>query len=714
MQKQSFDQLAAEAAAGLRADHELFLDVKQELCSHLEEKAQYFTRQGHNAEESAVLAQRSFGSPLDVAAELLDANKRKMRLRSLARLFFGALVLPLAILLALYVGYGRFARVQAMTAKLYDAYEPNGAPKLPTLPFFGIPDTYYPPSPVINQLRGTSENAGSILSYWVAHRHEPNSHIFYAYYALFLQQNDERSYVAAMRQGELLEPQNALYNEFLAVYYLSRGMLAKAEKLSKADEIITDEVRDRRSFELGILELQKAAQKPYLHGYEGEVLHTRLNALPRPLLTEDYLQHIAIASGVLFPHLARHRTLARKIPGCARILLAEGRINEAEAVMDTWKPLVTLFSRDGDSMLIKGLTALACGTQLAKDGHDVYGMIGNQAKAQDAGTRYEQLIRVKSDRNNSAPGQTAARERLLQQHGSRQASVLYPVFGGVEPGDLSPEDLTPGRMHEHVLVEGFTTQFLLIILALMLIGALLQGSIWLYRLRRSASIPLLLMPPAHVILRALLLGIIAPMLIYWLYARLPLIGGREYGWASTMWPRFAVELLLVSFLMICLPAHRIRRYIRCRCEDLGIAISEKREERSINRRVFGGVIAACIVAAVSLFLPGDISPLLRLAGVVLSAGVCFASLHFANRKREQYGLYYGTLARSLAPIYAFSILAISLIAQPWLLYNEANWLRKDTMVYGYVAHSSKGQVSITKSEAIASKRLTQRVLKVLE
>ncbi len=42
-----FDNLADQAASGLKGDRELYLDVKQELRSHLEEKAEKFARKSH-------------------------------------------------------------------------------------------------------------------------------------------------------------------------------------------------------------------------------------------------------------------------------------------------------------------------------------------------------------------------------------------------------------------------------------------------------------------------------------------------------------------------------------------------------------------------------------------------------------------------------------------------------------------------------------------
>ena len=76
MDETSFDALAAEAAAGLKGDRELYLEIKTELQTHLEDKAAHFARAGHDEAESITLAKKSFGSPLDMAAELLRGQSR--------------------------------------------------------------------------------------------------------------------------------------------------------------------------------------------------------------------------------------------------------------------------------------------------------------------------------------------------------------------------------------------------------------------------------------------------------------------------------------------------------------------------------------------------------------------------------------------------------------------------------------------------------------
>ena len=199
-------------------------------------------------------------------------------------------------------------------------------------------------------------------------------------------------------------------------------------------------------------------------------------------------------------------------------------------------------------------------------------------------------------------------------------------------------------------------------------------------------------------LRALLLGIALPMLLYWLYTRCPIVGGREYGWSSSMRPRFIVKLCLLGLLMLWLPARIIRRHLQQRCADLGITLPSPREERRMNWLVRGAGVAALLLLMAAIKFTTHLLDVTTLQGLpyaanvsrpsttwgqylltdtlVLAIGIGFAMLLVAMWKRRQHALYYGTLARSLAPVYAFAILFLTLVVQPWLLYNEAHWLHQ--------------------------------------
>jgi len=702
MQEPSFEKLAADAAAGLRADQEVYRDVTQELHSFLEDKADRFRREGHDEAESVGLAKKAFGSPLEVASELLNANRGRLRLRALLRIGFNALIIPLAILMALYVGYGRAARVQNASAMLI-----GGGAKLPTLPFLGTKAVLDAKHAGLLRLPvGTTGNAPRLRQFWEAHRDDLDGYKYYAYYALYAS-GDEAQYARDMREGERIEPDNALYNVLLAEYYLNRGVQARSDSKKKP----FDDILDRRLFNFGIVELHKAVKKPYLRTYHLDIVRLRLNALPRPLLTEDYLNRISMTSAELFPYYARYRNLARKISAGARSLNEEGQTHDAEAVMDAGESYAILLARDEDTVLIGALVSTAVASIVTKDGAEFYGQIGAQTKARQAQALYSKLRNFsgnwKASRHNNP-----AFTKMLKRHGSNLSSVIFPVFGGVVP--ITEGELTPGRMQEHALIEGFGLEFLQLLLALLLVGTVMQGIIWHYRLRGAVSAPLLLMPPAREILRILWWGVALPILIYAVYSRLPIIGGRQYGWGYLGW-RFGAELLVLGFLVLWLPARMINRYVRRRCDDLEIPLPPAHEEAAVSRMVRGMLIGAIVLAVIVMALPSDRTPLvLKFIGILLALALIVTGARYAAAKRREFGLYYGTLARSMAPLYAFAIILLTLTAQPWLLYREATWLHRDTVLLGYLANSNSGPTACTSIETRVTQDYSRKLLQVLD
>ncbi len=112
----------------------------------------------------------------------------------------------------------------------------------------------------------------------------------------------------------------------------------------------TYEVVDRRAFELGIRRItESGAQAIFTHLPICRCMCKKMQALPAPRFTEDYFQQLTARSSELFPEYAPWHELAKNIPGCARVLLAEGRHADAEAVMDSWKPLSLLMVQDTTS-----------------------------------------------------------------------------------------------------------------------------------------------------------------------------------------------------------------------------------------------------------------------------------------------------------------------------------------------------------------------------
>lgn len=694
-----FEQLAEQIAAGLKSDQELYLDVKQELRLHLEEKAEHFAAEGHSPEESAELSRKSLGSPMDLAAELLDGNRGRMKFRSLLRITFGALIVPLAILLALYVGYGRFARLQETYYSVMPLVGGDTKFPLPTLPLLGKPSPLREKQSSLVQLSDT-DHPESIRRYWQAHRQDAGSYMYYAHYAnlLNMETADERTYVNAMRAGERMEPKNALYNVLLADYFLKQGVKARSEKINGKEKGTSDDVLDRRALDLGVHEMLSATKKPYLHTYQEPMVALKLSMEPRPVLTEDYIRLVVMRADELYPEFSRYRELARKIPGCARVLASQGRRRDAEAVMDTWKPYTRLLIDDSDSNLISPMACQAVAIILTKEGSPIYERLGRPTKARESRIVLQRVEEVRRRWKRGCSFANRHADQTIRLHGSALAGILLPIYGGF---GATESELKPQRIGEYVLAEEIFLEGLLVILALLLLGALFQGRVWLHRLRGADSVPLLLALPARHLARALLLGIALPVVAYSIYSQLSSISGREYGLSSGMWIRLIVELSILAILAICIPSRAIRRQIRNRCDDLGISVPSTRQEAVIEWALGLTVLIAVVSAAISVFSLSHIQLSLSVTVVVIAAGLVYAVSRAAGRSRRQYGLYYGTVARSLAPVYAFSILLLSLTAQPALLYREAKWLRRDTLFLGALADRQKKPSASNSIEAKA-------------
>lgn len=463
-------------------------------------------------------------------------------------------------------------------------------------------------------------------------------------------------------------------------------------------------------FDLGVAEVLKTSKKPYIRTYQPEIMRIKLNALPPPVLMEDYIQRIAVTAVELFPQLSRYRDVARRTVGSAKLLHSEGRNAEAEAVLDTWRPYAKQLAGTNKTYLIHQLVALMATKILTKEGVAVYNDLGAHDKAMDADATYKQLMAIKDylEARKRNPGT----DTVLRNNSSALSSILVPIFPGVKPPTI--EELKPGRMQEHVIAEEVAVQGLIIVLMLALLGTVFQGTVWSFRLRRAGSASILLLPPTKVVAKSILLGAVLPMLIYWVYSRIPIVGGREFGLSSYMSPRFMTEMLVTAFVALWLPSHIIRGYIRRRCSELDIPMPDARRERTISRRVRGAVIAGIVLVAAVFFVPTLTSPIVTTAGVLLAVLLVAAAVGHAGRMRRDYGLYFGTLARSSAPVYAFLIILFSVVVQPLQMQSEAIWLRRDTVMFGQLLDRSSKTAGYTRIENEASEMYQRMILNALK
>ncbi|MHB0937401.1 MAG: hypothetical protein ACYDCO_09035 [Armatimonadota bacterium] len=723
-------KLIDDATAGLRHDPELRLDVQKELLSHLEQTAEDCRATG--CEDAEEQARKTFGSPLELAAELLDSNRRRMRLRALARLFIQGLLVPLAVLATLYLGYGGLVRLAVlMRNPMFQAPEPIQQLSLPT-----PPGSLFPSRGEIDaQLDALSKYQGHPSDYmklrhlWEQHQNDPDAHEYYGYYASFitgerhpryrlLQYNsrgvpiptprttptpsDAREAKAfawfeeKMRLGEQTDPDNALYHLKLANAYLNDALLAQSEKTQPLQPGETpDDLKDPLLLDLGVAEVRAMLQKPVLTTYSMAMVRRRDASLPPPKLSEGYLLHSSGVMSELFPMLAQERALARRIPGCIRLLIAQGRVDEANYLLENWWRYPEQLVRGSDSLihlLVADAITRILGTEIA----DIYQSLGRDAEVERVRRDVTRLTAAVTARKEIIRNTTVSKDEL-RRHGAYIANR----GGGylLENRYLSIAEMRPGRLYEYTMLEQFAASLAILLLAVLMLVAAVTGYAWLRALRERGAVPLLLLPNWRESARIVLLGLVLPLAVYVLYSRLP-IGGREYG-LYTNWPRFLAEMVVMLGLLLYLPERLMRTAIRRRCYELDIPLP-KPGMPLITLALLTAVISGAAIVGFNIMLGISTGSELdrmfgRFAGslvafLVLLLAICIAVLvtlllvraavrYWRTRRGGDFALYRGTLARSLIPLYAAAVILLGGLAQPLLLREEACWLRQDHSLY---------------------------------
>jgi hypothetical protein len=536
-------QMIVDATAGLRHDPELQLDVQKELRTHLEQAAEDFRAEG--CEDAEEQARKTFGSPLELAAELLNGNRRRMRLRALARLFVQALLVPLAVLLSLYLGYGGLARLAVLMDPYLIYY--NGGPQPLKISLPSPPGSLFPSQKEIDvQVDALSKTQGRdgynehLRLLWEQHKNDPDAREYYSYYAGFFNMirhprirlrtftavNNRAvpvptprttptpmntaegkaftRFEAEMRLGEQVDPDNALYHFKLADAYFHGAMLAQAEKtqpLQPGDSL--DDLYDPQLLDRGVVELRAMLQKPVLTTSTLAMIRRRDASLPPVKLSESYLLHSTNVVSELYPIFAQERSLARQIPGCIRLLIVQGRMEEANDLLENWWRYPEQLTRGSDSLL-NLLVVDAITRMLGKEIANIDQSLGRTAE--------EARVRRDIMRLNAAIEAQKLKIRTggvsksdLQRHGPFMVN-RYSVI--TIENYLSVAEMRPGRLYEYTMLEQFGASMVMLLLAVSMLVAAVTSFVWLRRLRERGAVPLLLLPSWRQSARIILLGLV--------------------------------------------------------------------------------------------------------------------------------------------------------------------------------------------------------------
>ena len=289
------------------------------------------------------------------------------------------------------------------------------------------------------------------------------------------------------------------------------------------------------------------------------------------------------------------------------------------------------------------------------------------------------------------------------------------------PTNFSSDQLAIGRKIEYCAIEILGLKILNAFFMLAMLGTLISSFYWEKYSKQKA---LLLTPSLKLIVKVFLLGIILPLAAYILISISGLVGGHEYNLinnAVNLGAQFTILLIIIPAIIFVL----IRKHIRHRCLELYIECPEIKKNKASRILL---VIIFLFLSVLALFPIYDLydfplslthlasiriySPLVFL--IIVSMGgltsynlVIFAKYLINLFLCKKHTLYYGALVKTLTPVFALTMILISLVITPILKWREADLISRDTVIYGQPD-------SLTPAEQRITQKLKVEMLKALE
>lgn len=455
-------------------------------------------------------------------------------------------------------------------------------------------------------------------------------------------------------------------------------MVSRYEKSSKQPQ--TDELLDQRMMELGIAEYKRGLTKRYLNSYHGFMVKKRLALLPTLRLSEDYLQYISVINEEVLPDYARQRFFARQLTGCMWILAKQGRRDELEPLLNSWKPFGRQYFSTEQETIIQMIVGVAMVNILAKNAAEVETQLGQPQRAAQTQAEVKQYAAPITNWNQQANLPGFDYTHPARKNGSLLTSMLMRDVND----DLTVRELTPLRSAEQALWVELAFSFISLLVLIAMGWAAYRWLVVRIQARGGVTTPLLVLPTRNEFMQIIGYAILLPLLVYALYYAIPFLGRREYGMAAPGMPVQRLgECLVMTLLLLGLPAVLATRAIRRRCHALGVPIPSVWQEYRHN--LF--LLVTLILAITCLYWMHrswtqpveDWMFAIFFMTLILLVAVIFIAVRYVQRS-SSFLFFEGTLARSLIPIYALVILLIS-CAQPYLLHQEAYWFRQDRLIF---------------------------------
>lgn len=692
--KAKIKKLLDNCTAGLIGDPELQLDIQAELKSHIEERIEEEKANGADDEKSLETALKAFGEAPEIADSIVSANKKRMNLRAKIRLAAIYLVIPLSIIAVLLsLDYGSFAslnEIQKFTGDRQLQPLLNSLSKISKLTYglFNGGKQYTDEENLI--LNGDPNLDGAAREKAIWDKFPEDKACMGNYYTYLIQEmagvpidsEKGKKYISEFRKAEKIDPDNARYNYALAYYYCSAGCEIDYPKdkngIFKTEEKGTLKIKDRKLLDQGMSELKKGLAKDYLKSCSAEMLKKRLEIMGKPENLTQHIKQVNVAAGVLLPGLSRYRHLARIAPLYAEIMINENKPEEALAYLKSWKILGTQIN-DESWTLIEILVAAAIFDVSKNHIEELYKKSGHPELAEKY-IREQALLSepLKKWRSRRKSDEQKDFNRQLGKRAGILTSMLMPAIG--EKIDVA--ELEANRTLDYILMEKIVLSLICLVLLCLMIACLV--SMLRGKFSRSGGGSILLIPNLTQIANIFLFSVIIPIVFYYIASRLPFIGGRGFNVQFNS-VKSAIQLSCLFLALIIIPIELTTVYVRKRFRSLEIPAPVKTYNmvRLFYKIIFAVLLILCISPAFifhqSVAFNSFIIFLLGLVAIIVIGNLMLRFFKSIFSKAE-YSCYYSSIARTLIPVFAGTIIILVAISKPYVTTQETYLVQNDPLM----------------------------------
>jgi hypothetical protein len=505
-------------------------------------------------------------------------------------------------------------------------------------------------------------------------------------------------YPKAMKEGERIDPDNSLYNIFLAYYYLSNGFIYEKE----FDQNTKSQVVDKRLFDLGIKEVIKASKKTNFETYEKDFSNLKVSLLPEVRSYEEYLLEESVAVLGLSGD-ARLREFARNVGSSMKYLASNGRKSEALDLAESVNKINERILSDSNSFIDISVNQAILSVTL-KPARDTYRLCGREDLAIIAQSKRAALKAIdKRIRKDFDSGKSKIEDY-------NDPACLFRNYA--KPGELKP-----AAYMQLILNEKINYYIISLIFLLGLIWTILKAFLWHIRPRQAQLKTEMLLFSVKAYIKIFSIGFLLPTACYYIISRVLMV----FKWQNLSafdYKMFDILAIVFGLCIYLIPVFMAGKELRKICAGKRIELPEVKEERiqKLKTYIIALIYFLSLYAAYKIAIAIKISEnapgaLLIGFGLTTIFGLGLWVLITLIKQRSSHKIFFTALSKTLVPIYAITSLLLSIVIWPYLTRSETKLLNEDKVAFIH-REQNLGGMNILEHRMV--EKYKSKIIEVLE